>query len=337
MTASAESAQALAASSQAMRFDRAGVRKIDNDAALTSRVRDVASRLIAEVGAFRPDALRWRWQVDVIDADALNAFCLPGGRIGVSSGLVRRLDLSDAELAAVLGHEIAHALREHTREKASQQELMQAVVQGVALFGGRGAALQSVAAEAGSHYLVALPFSRTMESEADLIGLELMARAGYDPRLASGVWKKLMALPEAASVSGSGRALAFLSTHPGDAQRLDAIDVAVPKVVALYEAREVKRAATLHTDDAAAVASQRQSLERVSPAARAVGEAKVVVGQDARQVERLARAAACNVEPLAALVDKGPGFETYVVACSSGAVLTFRCEYGQCRAAAGGG
>ena len=325
LTATADQAEVQTSASYAVLYGRsARADRLDHDAALTQRVRQVAARLIAEVGAFRPDALRWRWQVSVFDADDLNAFCLPGGRIGVSAGLVRHLDLSDAELAFVLGHEIAHALREHTREKASQNEWMSAVVQGIAVFGGRNAALQSVAADAGSQVLVALPFSRTMESEADLIGLELMARAGYDPRLASVVWTKLLAAPAA------GQPLALLSTHPGDRQRLDALDAAVPKVMALYD--EAHRAGK--PGDVAEPSGMPMGPPPVTGAGRAAGvvpEPTIVVGQDSRQVERIARAAACSAQPLAALVDKGPGFETYNVACSQGKAMSFRCEFGHCR------
>ena len=324
LTATAEQTEARASAwSAALQGKAVHADRLDADAALTLRVRKVTARLIAEVGAFRPDALKWRWQISVFDADELNAFCLPGGRIGVSAGLVKRLDLSDAELAFVLGHEIAHALREHTREKASQNEWMTAIVQGIAVFGGRYAALQSVAADAGSQVLVALPFSRTMESEADLIGLELMARAGYDPRLASAVWTKLLAAPAA------GRPLPLLSTHPGDAQRLDALDAAVPKVMALYEAHR----AGAEGGDVEAVGAPlpRPSLAPADPPAAVRPDPKIVVGQDSRQVERLARAAGCGTHPLSALADKGPGFETYAVTCSNRDAMSFRCEFGHCR------
>ena len=158
---------------------RAG--KLNNDPALTARVKGVAQRLIAEVGVFRPDAAAWRWEVNVFDSDQINAFCAPGGKIGVFTGLVVRLDLSDDELAAVLGHEIAHALREHTREKVSQADLSDTIVSAIAYSGLRYAGAASMLAGVGSVYVVQLPFSREMESEADLIGLELMARAGNDP------------------------------------------------------------------------------------------------------------------------------------------------------------
>ncbi len=289
---------------------------LDPDSALTQRVRAVAMRLVGEVGAFRSDATRWPWRFDVIDTDALDAFSTPSGRIGISTGLVRRLALSDAELATVLGHEIAHVLREHVREQASQEEISSAVVHAIAVFGGRGAALQSAVADAGSHYLVALPFSRHMESEADLIGLELMARAGYDPRLAGGVWQKLMAL------APGGRPAGLLSTHPGDAQRIADLEAAVPKVMALYEARADAQALSPSTRDDAAASGTRPP----------VAAAAVVIGPDSWQVERMARSAACHPQPVAALVDRGPGFGIYSVGCSNGEAATFRCEFGTCRA-----
>lgn len=158
---------------------------------MAARVKSVAKRIIEEVGAFRTDAASWGWEVNVIqDPNISQATCAPGGKIIVYSGIVTQLNLSDGELAAVLGHEVGHALREHTREQVSQAHLSAAIVQGIASSNSRYASSNAQLAKLASEFLVARPFSRHMETEADLIGLELMARAGYDPKEASNVWRK---------------------------------------------------------------------------------------------------------------------------------------------------
>jgi predicted Zn-dependent protease len=202
--------------------------KFNNDPALTARVRAIGYRLIREVPVFRPDAAKWAWEINVFDSDQLNAFCASGGKIGFFSGLIRRLDLNDAEIAAVMGHEIAHALREHMREKTSQQVLSHAVVQGIASSNSRNAAVASALTNVGANLLLHLPFSREMETEADLMGLELMARAGYDPRYAANVWRKMQRM-------GQDKPAEFLSTHPSDDRRIQTLEREVPKVWPVYE------------------------------------------------------------------------------------------------------
>jgi Zn-dependent protease with chaperone function len=167
--------------------------RLNTDVALTARVRGVAQQLIAVAGSFRPDAAGWPWEINVIQSTELNAFCMPGGKIAVYSGLVERLQLTDAEIAAVMGHEISHALREHSREKISQQTLSQAVVTAIANTGKRNAGAHGALAALGSKLFLQLPFSREMELEADVMGLELMARAGFDPAEAKNVWVKIAA------------------------------------------------------------------------------------------------------------------------------------------------
>ncbi|WP_043460624.1 M48 family metallopeptidase [Azohydromonas australica] len=203
--------------------------KLNSDPAITKRVRDVGFRLIKEVPVFRPDAQKWAWEINVFDSEEVNAFCAPGGKIGVYTGIVRKLELSDDELAAVMGHEIAHALREHSREQVSQQALSGAVVQGIAASSHSSAA--GALAAAGAQFFLHLPFSRDMELEADVMGLELMARAGYDPRHAPDVWRKMQRL------SGGKEPVQFFSTHPNSASRIAALEAAVPKVMPLYQAR----------------------------------------------------------------------------------------------------
>lgn len=299
-------------------------RRLNNDAALVGRVRAVAARLLAHVGVFRRDAARWAWQVDVFDSTQLNAFSVPGGRIGVHSGLLVRLGLSDDELAVVLGHEIAHALREHAREKASQGALSEAIVEAISYAPWRWAAPAGLLAESGSVLFVQLPYSREMEAEADLVGLELMARAGYDPRLAAGLWKKL----EAQAATSGGASL--LDTHPSHEQRIDRIERALPRVMAVYD--PARR--SMPVDDAATVTAGGASGEAMAssaPAAPFAGGRRPEVGRDEVQARRAATSPACP-EPRVDLLERSAGIELYSVACAGAGDRRFVCELGRCTA-----
>lgn len=198
---------------------------LNPDPAQTARVRRVANRLISQTPVFRPDARAWNWQVNVIRADEVNAWCMPGGKIAVYTGILDKLKLSDDEIAAVIGHEIAHALREHAREQASGQTLAQLGLLGASLAGVG----QNTVSAAGQLYQlgVALPYSRTHETEADRIGVELAARAGYDPRAAVSVWNKMGQL-------GGSRPPQFLSTHPSPESRMRDLRQYAEKVMPLY-------------------------------------------------------------------------------------------------------
>jgi len=199
----------------------------------TARVREIASRLIAQVGAFRPDARNWKWEVNVIRSKELNAYCAAGGKIAVYSGLIESLQLTDDEIGAVIGHEIAHALREHTREAMSEAVAQQVGVSVLASIAGLGQGATSLLG-AATDVAIGLPFSRQKEHEADEIGVELMARAAYDPRSAVTVWRKMM------SASG-GRSPELLSTHPDPANRIRDIESHLPQVIPLYEAAKRAR------------------------------------------------------------------------------------------------
>lgn len=201
---------------------------LDTDPALTSRVRRIALRLIAQVGVFRPDATSWNWEIHTLKTNDINAYCMPGGKIMVYSGLVDRLHLDDAELAAVIGHEMGHALREHTRERVSHEYVQEIALSGVALLTGAGQTAVDLAG-AVANVTFQLPHSREQETEADEIGLELMARAGYDPREAVTLWKKM----KAAEQGGTPQ---FLSTHPSSQNRMQKLEQLVPKVMPLYDA-----------------------------------------------------------------------------------------------------
>lgn len=203
---------------------------LNTDAALTNRVRAIASRITPQTRTFRADAPGWKWEVNTITSDELNAFCMPGGKIMFYTGLIKRLSLSDDEIAVVMGHEIAHALREHSREQVSQAIAAQTTIGiGAALLGlGDGAA---GLANTGYEALIATTFSRTDESEADRIGLELSARAGYDPRAGVTLWQKMLKASQ-----GSSRPPEFLSTHPAESSRIQQIESLLPTVMPLYQA-----------------------------------------------------------------------------------------------------
>jgi predicted Zn-dependent protease len=152
---------------------------------------------------------------------------MPGGRIMVYSGIIDKLDLSDAEIATVLGHEIAHALREHTRERVSRAYAQQLVLSGAAAVAGVSEGAASIAGMVAD-VTFQLPFSRDQESEADTIGLELMARAGYDPHAAVTLWNKM------SSAASGGGTPKFLSTHPAPKERIKDIEKNLPRVLPLY-------------------------------------------------------------------------------------------------------
>lgn len=200
---------------------------LNADPALTSRVRAITSRLIPASAAFRPDAAQWKWEVNVIRSDQINAWCMPGGKIAVYTGLITKLNLTDDEIAAVIGHEIAHALREHARERASEQMGAQAVISGASILLGVGQAGSDLG---GVFYkaFFGLPNSRLHETEADRIGVEVAARAGYDPRAAITLWQKM-------ARNGGGSGPEFLSTHPSAETRLKDLEVYSARVMPLYE------------------------------------------------------------------------------------------------------
>jgi len=230
MLVSSEQLDQMAARSYAkLQSDAAGKGALNQDRAMLQRIRRIASRLEPQTRVFRADAPGWRWEVNVITSDQLNAFCMPGGKIMVYSGLVNQLRLTDDEIAIVLGHEISHALREHSREQVSQAMAAQAAIGiGAALFGfGDGSASL---ANAGYDALIATRFSRGDETEADRIGLELTARAGYDPRAGITLWQKMI------NASRGGRPPEFLSSHPAEASRVQQIQALLPTVMPLYYA-----------------------------------------------------------------------------------------------------
>lgn len=202
---------------------------LNKDPKLLQRVQAIARRIEPQTAVFRKDAPGWNWEVNVIDSNELNAFCMPGGKIMFYSGLINQLNLTDEEIAVVMGHEIAHALREHSREQVSQAIAAQtALGVGTAVFG----LSQTTADLAGIGYqaFIATHFSRSDEAEADRIGLELSSRAGYNPRAGITLWQKMM------NAKSGGQPPEFLSTHPADSTRVQQIESLLPVVLPLYEA-----------------------------------------------------------------------------------------------------
>lgn len=200
---------------------------LDRDAQQLSRVRAISQRLIAQVGVFRPDASGWKWEVHVLSSDEINAWCMPGGKIAVYTGLIAKIKPTDDELAAVMGHEISHALREHARERVSQQMATNLGLSVLSIATGSNAA--SDLGGQLSSVMFTLPNSRTHETEADRMGVELAARAGYDPRAAVTLWQKMGA-------ADSGNAPPeILSTHPSAASRITDLQAAAQQVMPLYQ------------------------------------------------------------------------------------------------------
>lgn len=200
---------------------------LNRNPAQVQRVRTIANRLIPQTAVFRPDAVHWAWEANVLTSPEVNAWCMPGGKIAVYTGLIEKLHITDDELAAVMGHEIAHALREHARERASEQMVAGGLIDiGAALLGLGDIGKQG--AEYAYMGLLGLPNSRRHETEADRIGVELAARAGYDPRAAVSLWQKMGQLGEAEPIK-------FLSTHPPREERLQDLTVYSQRVLPLYE------------------------------------------------------------------------------------------------------
>lgn len=205
---------------------------LNKNQAQVDRVRAIANRIIPQVTAFRPEAQKWAWEVNVLSMPEVNAWAMPGGKMAVYSGLIEKLNITDDELAAVMGHEIAHALREHARERASEQMVAGGLISiGSALFGVGD--LGQKGAEYAYMGLLGLPNSRRHETEADRIGVELAARAGYDPRAAITLWQKM-------GQAASGEPPKFLSTHPSREDRMQDLTEYSARVMPLYEKSKKK-------------------------------------------------------------------------------------------------
>lgn len=190
------------------------------------RLRRIARRLIPLSYDWNPRARDWKWEVNLIGSKQINAFCMPGGKIAFYTGILDKLQLSDDEVAMVMGHEMAHALREHARErmgKSAATNIGASVLSQVLGFGQLGQTLTNYGAE-----LLTLKFSRENESEADLVGMELAARAGFDPRAGISLWRKM-------ADANNGAPPQWLSTHPSGETRIEDMERHLPEVLPLYE------------------------------------------------------------------------------------------------------
>jgi len=222
-----ESKQAYAAMLQPL--EKKG--QIDNNPAVSSRVRTITGKLIAQAIKYRPETQSWEWSVKVIDdAKTVNAWCMAGGRMAIYTGLIDQLKATDDELAQVMGHEISHALAKHTAERMSRAMAMQmglgvlAATQQSSRYGD----LTLTGAQMAAVVALELPNSREAETEADRIGIELAAKAGYDPKAAISLWDKM------AKVGGGSSSFDFLSTHPAPQKRMETLAALVPQMMPYY-------------------------------------------------------------------------------------------------------
>ncbi len=222
---SEEQAQASSAQAYATTLSEAQKKgKLSNDAALNNRIKRITDRLIAEAKLMYPPSRDWKWSVAVIDEPTLNAWCMPGGKMAIYTGIINKLNLSDDEIAQIMGHEISHALLGHGRERMSRAM----ATQGGLLLGSIVAGQDLSALGPVADIALTLPNSREAETEADRYGIELAARSGYDPHAAVRLWEKMTA------ASGNGTPQ-FLSTHPAPANRIQALTALVPQMMPIYQ------------------------------------------------------------------------------------------------------
>lgn len=189
------------------------------------RLRYIARRLIPAAETWNPRAKQWRWEVNLLGSKDLNAFCMPGGKIAFFYGILAQLQLSDDEVAMIMGHEMAHALREHARErmgKTAATRVGTSLISGLLGLGNLGDAALNMGGQ-----LLTLKFSREDETEADIVGLDIAARAGYDPGAGVTLWEKMMS-------ANKGAPPQFMSTHPAGETRIRDIQAKLPKVQPIY-------------------------------------------------------------------------------------------------------
>jgi predicted Zn-dependent protease len=226
MIVSEEQAQSSSLQAYAKTVDAAkDQRKLDTNPAHTARVQAITQRLVAQATVMVPASAQWQWQVHVIDDAEVNAWCMPGGKMAVYTGLITQLNITDDELAQVMGHEISHALLQHGREKMSR-----AVVTNVGLqVGSIATGVNLTGMENIAMIALELPNSRGAETEADTLGIELAARAGYNPNAAVSLWQKMAKL-------GGNKPPEWLSTHPSDTTRITNLQSLAPKMMPIYQA-----------------------------------------------------------------------------------------------------
>jgi len=210
--------------------------KVDSDPATAARVREITGRLIAQAIKYRPETEKWEWSVTVIDdPKTVNAWCMAGGKMAIYTGLIQQIKPTDDELAQVMGHEISHALAKHTAEKMSRALAMQVGLTAAAIGAGASdskyAGLALTGASAAAVVALELPNSRSAEAEADRIGIEIAAKAGYDPHAAVTLWEKM---GKAGGGDGKSR-FDFLSTHPAPVKRMETLAELEPQMLPYYQ------------------------------------------------------------------------------------------------------
>jgi len=191
------------------------------------RLRAIANKLIPFTAQWNADSRKWRWEVNLINSKQINAWCMPGGKIAFYTGILDQLQLNDDEVAMIMGHEMAHALREHSRERLAKSKATGMGLSVASQLLGLGQ-LGDVAANLGTQ-LLTLKYGRDDETEADLVGLEIAARAGFKPEASVQLWKKML------SATGGGKGQpSFLSTHPSGNNRIQELEANLPKVAQLF-------------------------------------------------------------------------------------------------------
>ena len=199
--------------------------KLNTDAGLTARVKRITDRLVVQAENMYPESRNWQWSIAVIDEPKINAWTMPGGKMAIYTGIIEKLSLTDDEIAQIMGHEISHALLGHGRERMSRAMATQGGLQLGSILAGRDLSVLAPAANVALN----LPNSRNAESEADRYGVELAARAGYDPRAAVSLWEKM------ARASSGNQPPQFLSTHPAPGNRIQALQALVPQMMPVYQ------------------------------------------------------------------------------------------------------
>ncbi|MGO4382165.1 M48 family metallopeptidase [Pseudoduganella sp. RAF53_2] len=194
------------------------------------RLRAIAKRIIPYTARWNPSAANWKWEVNLLDSDQVNAFCMPGGRIAFYTGILEKLNLTDDEVAMVMGHEISHALREHARKRMAESSVTSGIGKllgaGAAAYFGLDPRVTDTVAGIGAQ-MVNLHFSRGEETEADIVGLDLASRAGFDPRAGVALWQKM-------SAASARQPMEFLSTHPSGETRINEMNKNLPLVLPVY-------------------------------------------------------------------------------------------------------
>lgn len=201
--------------------------KLDVSSPASRRINDITNRLINQAKVLRPESRNWQWSVNVIDDKQVNAWCMAGGKMAIYTGLLQQVNPSDDEIAQVMGHEISHALLSHSREQMSQAM----ATQGLLAIGSIASGVDLTNLGDVANVALLMPMSRQAESEADRLGIELAARAGYNPNASVSLWQKMSRL-------GGQKPPEILSTHPSDEHRIADLSAQIPRMMPIYEANK---------------------------------------------------------------------------------------------------